>query len=1516
MTDELHPQVLATRRTVSDLARQRDSLFVAAGRSGILDIQRLNQLDETIARQLDLITDLVDPCDASPSEPLVLLPVRLETRLADTERGIVLKVRIYPDEIHVDDLVRGLTEAEVAAGRAYWSAVWAEPIDEAAFGQLVEAVSSRRAEWVAHVCTPTNLAERPAVAPVFSDVGLIAARNVVARSLPDRFVVTVTQGGTTYRGVGAPVPRDLMLSPIALEGDDVVRTAEQLAVPVGAEWLVDFDEAVKVGMGVVVPLPSRAPISQVMALGTRASASPVDGAAELEALFEGHRYGGGLALLAQDTPTNNSDGERSPYRSRPAPAAPALTPPAADPASDAAAAAAVLGVDPTTMTALLGHGSGEQLVSKQVNTALWAPGWGAYLLSLDEHGVPGIDDAQRESGRQLFRDHVRGRGPSPALRVRAQPYGVLPVSDLRRWEPAAGETTGGIVRVVRMLLDRWLAAANQRVRRIRPGQSGIDESLLEVLGASPVAQGLRVRPVVTDDVSSTLIGTLGLDHHAYDSEKALSAAVFSYLLPDHSDAMMISSLHRQDRPLPLPMASDRDPEFLAALLGTPSRILAVDSVLQALAVLALDISDEDVVKSAPATVVPELIQSAALSPELRAKSTALFERADSASAEEFHAVAAEITATGIVAGGPSALAQFQPVAHISTSLAEVALAAPAGDARVELTSAALAGWMLQMGYSGEVRRALASLSDTTTAVRVLAVAEALDCSSHRLDAWATAIVSERRALQGTRRGLTIGAYGVVHDVQPTPPNSDGWIHAPSTQHAVAAGLLRSSHLSHLPEGSGGGAFAIDLSSRRMRRATALIDGVRQGQQLAALVGYQIERDLSVAGLARLQLSLRAIAPLIARRLHAVEGGDDDGVDDDRAREAVAATDVVDGLLLLRRHPPGDIKLRKLLNQRPVNAYLDPEDWVALTDKEWLTVTQALTAAAEAVDAVADVMLSESVLQYANGNHARAAAAMDVMGVGASPPDILDILETHESGERLTHRVVVAVGTGQPSAWNASAPRAVAEPALEKWASAHLGSPASIVVADRSNAGGGLITLDAAGFAALDVIYATDLVAFERSIRLRIQGLADVELSTTQQPGWPVGMRALGRVLGLASTLRAIMAGATPLTAPDLARPGESSQRPGEPSRADLEARMTQAAASLTATVAALEAQVAAIPADGMVPDDATAATLAAAADVLSGYGVPLTPTETRPLDMGWVRSAWEVARARSLSATDLVGGLAVLPTGTPMNLVLDAAQNVADTVFGDGFIVVPALTAALGGDAFADAMSQPAFAQPGKVAVRRLVRDFATVREQVRRFSELLLVGGALGASRHLEVVQIGERTKDGPAAGTDRWLAGPLPESGPWPVGPVAHLLVDAVGLLDPSAPIAGLVVDAWVEDLPTQVGPNADPDDPQPGASVTGLAIRANAASARAPQAILSAISPDGARWTTDSLRAVVNQTLDLARVRLVRLDQLLGEGLALPALYVRSSSLRGEPAWQFSDLKLASFAHVTLPYVKEVP
>ena len=145
------------------------------------------------------------------------------------------------------------------------------------------------------------------------------------------------------------------------------------------------------------------------------------------------------------------------------------------------------------------------------------------------------------------------------------------------------------------------------------------------------------------------------------------------------------------------------------------------------------------------------------------------------------------------------------------------------------------------------------------------MAGTLDLASHRLDAWITSLATKR--LHDMRRdstsGVLFGGYGWVMNLKPgvlpavptgspappplppgeegpivQPTNNPGFIHAPSLTQAATAAVLRSGHLAHITNDTPDGPLAIDLSSERVRIAESLLDGVRQGQPLAALLGYR------------------------------------------------------------------------------------------------------------------------------------------------------------------------------------------------------------------------------------------------------------------------------------------------------------------------------------------------------------------------------------------------------------------------------------------------------------------------------------------------------------------------------------------------------------------------------------------------------------------------------------------------------------------------------------------------------
>ncbi len=170
MPEQIPAAVRKARTEVAKMVTERDRLIATGARAGAIDRDRLVEIDSRIGGLLDDILVHVDPCDASEAEPLVLLPVRLETRFGHEGQSTTLQVRIYPDEIHVDALMRGLSAKEIAAGRLYWTVAWTDPVPEGAWDALVASVAPDRAEWVAHVCTPKNLAERgPTATPDFDE---------------------------------------------------------------------------------------------------------------------------------------------------------------------------------------------------------------------------------------------------------------------------------------------------------------------------------------------------------------------------------------------------------------------------------------------------------------------------------------------------------------------------------------------------------------------------------------------------------------------------------------------------------------------------------------------------------------------------------------------------------------------------------------------------------------------------------------------------------------------------------------------------------------------------------------------------------------------------------------------------------------------------------------------------------------------------------------------------------------------------------------------------------------------------------------------------------------------------------------------------------------------------------------------------------------------------------------------------------------------------------------------------
>ena len=186
----------------------------------------------------------------------------------------------------------------------------------------------------------------------------------------------------------------------------------------------------------------------------------------------------------------------------------------------------------------------------------------------------------------------------------------------------------------------------------------------------------------------------------------------------------------------------------------------------------------------------------------------------------------------------------------------------------------------------------------------------LDLSSHRLDAWITSFATKRLAAMRARqrRRAAGGGYGWVENLRPrrprrrrrhaaagrsrrrssTSPNDSGFIHAPSLTHAAAAALLRNAHLGATGVPSADSPFAIELSSRRVREAARLIDGMRQGQPLARCSAIASSAACTTSALDRFIAPLRNLAPLVG----AAARGDHAARREDRRQQRRRRTRVV------------------------------------------------------------------------------------------------------------------------------------------------------------------------------------------------------------------------------------------------------------------------------------------------------------------------------------------------------------------------------------------------------------------------------------------------------------------------------------------------------------------------------------------------------------------------------------------------------------------------------------------------
>lgn len=964
---------------------------------------------------------------------------------------------------------------------------------------------------------------------------------------------------------------------------------------------------------------------RLIVIGMHVSAEPPDHRRMLEELIDNHHYSpDGCGFVPQGTPTNHNADVRAGFSTDDAEGDGSFAvetvetpdPPATEDIekTDAQRLAEAWDVDYNSLALLANAGGRDVANAKVMNRALWPATIGYYLEELLETSA-----AVNDRVRRFFTADVVARGTLPAIRVGKQPYGVLVTSAFGRWQvnDAVDGEEAAFLRQVHEVLTKVEAQWQQLVSQVSRVDAAGDSfvHLLNILGLQPTSVDYQRRigtyQAFLWNLAHLMIGgNFGGDNPMVRYFRDVSSRGIQLLNDLGFQFPRLPKLFgllfsETTSPLNGPFIDDvavADDEQLSETLQLPAKYGVATGEGDAedveernyigwIAGSPLDTLKQQTFVKTDGTALP--VPVALLYRMLHRSLLLASHDATMKLYEQLQLVGATVRReqdfTNVEAGRTVTRWEFmearvnQVMPQISNANLAIAdfLATPDGLARP-------AAELLR-----EVRDAIASLEHLTTADLERLTAEHIDLCSYRLDAWQTALFARRlTALNqmrvnpdgGSRRGVHLGAYGWLENVRPAPPapvvpqeqipvdlredgvvvieqpNNGGFIHGPSLNHAVAAAVLRNGYLTHADQ-QNADHFAVNLTSERVRTAMAFLEGVRNGQELGALLGYQFERALhdryviDGQALAQFILAFRKKYPLVA-----------DKVTPDPADASIdlkEAYQVVDGYALLET-----VFLSITPLAYPYGVEGLPADPTTGAGRAIVTEVENLRVT---LDAISDLSLAEGVFQVTQGNYERAGAMLKAMSEGYAPPEP-EIINTPRGGAVVNHRIAIHFDTGNvASPWGGpSTPRSRAVAGLNTWLADRIGPPESVrftVTYDRDN-----VTLPVSvsdlRLQPIDLIYLVNDEAGTMEGTRQLNDVTELEVRIDRayraarraadpgfdpsgrttilfmiRDGFPSEVRSWFEVLPLLRTLRRIVTTCRPLGAGDYQLPSEQTTDP-------------------------------------------------------------------------------------------------------------------------------------------------------------------------------------------------------------------------------------------------------------------------------------------------------------------------------------------------------------------------------------
>lgn len=831
-----------------------------------LDVPMNVKRGETVAQDCQLVCKNRTPLN----QPVVLLPLRLEIH---KQQSTQYWIRWYPDTLHYLMPVGRIAEAERTAWADFFhiyekhkdtgtvKGLHGQPPHELSLetlrtfygitpGKLSDAELARCKDYdnaarelirnegqgVREALQWRDLenSEMKAAWVAFAKfVGPIRARQI-AKHLTDGNWDFDTEDGIEEEPLeimvnrGTPLtslPEELSLytiksRQISLLIDSIEISREKLFVAAtefeGTHWMTDFAKAVEQGMGVIVSDPAK--VQQIdhadwlIAVGINQTA---DSQKVLEEILRRNNAKGEVAILAQDSPTNNSEAAPTQYSEMESDAesylrntylripnedaAPDLKGQISNNRTDSQRLSHILKLSNSTLSEIAGANFAEMTEAAAMASLLWTPCTWHYQQLWSGTFNQIFPEMSRffknlKPG-EFFVNNVRARGTLPIIRIEDNPYGIVPIVSLREWSTnltrnaqISATDAEAIFAFVDSLKQRFLVLSQDAPKLdLKPGEDQY-ETLVEILKSGSIAKRVDVRP---------------FDPQHPADMSAILKYLNCQLVRDKVNGTEASP------GVPYPETAYLDAFSKVNQIGFAPESFQIDGnspLLKRILKYLLGLVSPG--KTPPPPPRPEV------GPGVKPGGVVVKDRMVST---------APLRGAGTLEVNP----------NVVTSLPGSVLSPTGGPASPEVP-----------GGLNLLAEAAALLKRVHPDKLEILVLETLDLFSHRLDAWLTGLANSilEECQRQNKQSPPIGMYGWLEkpgaiEARRVEPQ---YIQAPSVKQATTAAILRNASI-HNGTDDNGGAFQINLSSEQVRKGTWYMEGLRQGHLPGELLGYRLER---------------------------------------------------------------------------------------------------------------------------------------------------------------------------------------------------------------------------------------------------------------------------------------------------------------------------------------------------------------------------------------------------------------------------------------------------------------------------------------------------------------------------------------------------------------------------------------------------------------------------------------------------------------------------------------------------